>query len=82
VLIALVFAVCTLLHLADWKTWLHRALSFLVLASPSAVLFSALLTHFGAIYSAAKAGILCRRRHAGAFQPVPDVCLQQNRDRD
>ena len=58
VLIALVFAVCALLHLADWKTWLHRALIFLVLASPSAVLFSALLTHFGAIYSAAKAGIL------------------------
>ena len=31
---------------------------FLVLSSPSAVLFSALLTHFGAIYSAAKAEIL------------------------
>lgn len=57
-LIALVFAVCTLFHLADYQIWLHRALVFLVLASPSALLFSALLTHFGAIYSAAKAGIL------------------------
>ena len=58
VLIALVFAVCTLFHLADYRIWLHRALVFLVLASPSAILFSALLTHFGAVYSAAKAGIL------------------------
>ena len=58
VLITFVFGVCALFHLADYKIWLHRALVFLVLSSPSAVLFSALLTHFGAIYSAAKAEIL------------------------
>ena len=58
VLVALVFAVCTLFHMADYRNWLHRALVFLVLSSPSAVLFSSLLTHFGAIYSASKAGIL------------------------
>ena len=58
VLIALVFAICTLFHPADYRIWLHRALVFLVLASPSALLFSSLLTHFGAIYSAAKAEIL------------------------
>ncbi len=58
VLIALVFAGCALLHVTDYRIWLHRALVFLVLSSPSAVLFSSLLTHFGAIYSASKAGIL------------------------
>ena len=61
VLIALVFAVCALFHLADWRIWLHRTLVFLVLASPSAVLFTSMLTHFGATYSAAKAGILFAR---------------------
>ena len=58
VLIALVFAGCALFHVTDYRIWLHRALVFLVLSSPSAVLFSSLLTHFGAIYSASKAGIL------------------------
>ena len=46
VLIALVFAICTLFHPADYRIWLHRTLVFLVLASPSALLFSSLLTHF------------------------------------
>lgn len=58
VLVALVLAVCTLFHLDNYRVWLHRCLIFLVLSSPSAFLFSALLTHFGAIFSAAKAGIL------------------------
>ena len=58
VLIALIFAVCTPFHPAEWKTWLHRTMIFLLLASPSALLFSSLLTHFGAVFSAAKAGIL------------------------
>ena len=58
VLIALVFAGCALFHVTDYRIWLHRAVVFLVLSSPSAVLFSSLLTHFGAIYSASKAGIL------------------------
>ena len=58
ILTALVFAVLTLFHLDQYAVWLHRCLVFLVLASPSAFLFSSLLTHFGAIYSAAKARIL------------------------
>ena len=58
VLAAVVFALLTLFHLKDYTVWLHRCLVFLVLASPSAFLFSSLLTHFGAIYSAAKADIL------------------------
>ena len=57
-LIALVFALCTLFHLNAYTVWIHRCLVFLVLATPSAFLFTGLLTHFGAIYSAAKADIL------------------------
>ncbi|MBQ9663272.1 MAG: HAD-IC family P-type ATPase [Oscillospiraceae bacterium] len=58
VLIAFVFAVCTLFHLKDYAVWLHRTVIFLALAGPSAFLFSSLLSHFAAIYSAAKANIL------------------------
>ena len=56
--VAVIFAVLALFHLKDYALWLHRCLVFLILASPSAFLFSSLLTHFGAIYSAAKANIL------------------------
>ncbi len=55
VMIAAVFAVCTLFHLSDYKIWLHRCLIFLFLSTPSALLFSSALTHFGAVFSAAKA---------------------------
>ncbi len=59
-LIALFFAGCALFRLRNYWFWLHRCLVFLVLSSPSAFLFTALLTHFGVICSAAKANILFR----------------------
>ncbi len=57
-LAAVIFAILALFHMKDYGVWLHRCLVLLVLASPSAFLFSSLLTHFGAVYSAAKANIL------------------------
>ena len=71
VLIAIFFAILTLMHLSDYKIWLQRSLVFLLLASPSAVLFSASLTHFGAMYSAAKADILF---HAGDTSEIFSRC--------
>lgn len=55
--IAFVFALCTLFHPDEYAVWLHRSVIFLILASPSALLFSSILTHFGAVFSAAKADI-------------------------
>lgn len=57
VLAALIFGICTLFHLKDYAVWLKRCTTFLVLATPSAALFTSLLTHFGAICSAARADI-------------------------
>ena len=56
-LAALIFAFCALFHLQDYQIWLKRSLLFMLLSIPSALLFSSMLTHFGAIYSAAKAQI-------------------------
>ena len=57
-LFAVVFAVCALFHLANYAVWLHKSVIFLALAGPSAFLFSSVLSHFAAVYSAAKANIL------------------------
>ncbi len=54
---ALVPGICVFFHLENYVPWLRRCACFLTLASPSAVLFSSLLTHFGAVFSAAKADI-------------------------
>ena len=57
-LLTLLFSLLALFHRSEYRLWLHRALVFLVLANPSSVLFSSLLTHFGALFSSAKVGIL------------------------
>ena len=58
VMISLIFAIIALFHGSEYAPWLHRSLVFLLLSAPSAFLFSSMLTHFGAVYSAAKADIL------------------------
>lgn len=59
-LIAAVMALLCLFHLQNAAEWIRRCLVFLMLAAPSAVLFSSMLTHFGAVFSAAKAGAFFR----------------------
>ena len=57
VFVGLLFAVISLFHLNEYQVWIHRCVIMLILSVPSAFIMSSLLTHFGAIYSAAKAGI-------------------------
>ena len=59
-LLALIMAVVCLYHLQNASAWISRSLVPLMLAVPSAVLFSSLLTHFGAVFSSAKAGSFFR----------------------
>ena len=59
-LIAAIMAILCLFHLQNPAEWVRRCLVFLMLAAPSAVLFSSMLTHFGAVFSTAKAGAFFR----------------------
>ena len=56
-LVAMIFAICALFHMTEYRMWLRRCLVFLILSSPSALLYTSMLTHFGAMFSAAKAQI-------------------------
>ena len=57
---ALILAVVPPLFLGDWKEWIHRALSFLVISCPCALLLSIPLAFFGAIGGASRSGILIK----------------------
>lgn len=56
VLLALIPSLIT----GDWQTWVYRALSFLVVSCPCALVISVPLSFFGGIGGAAKAGILVK----------------------
>ncbi len=45
---------------ADWSTWIGRALTFLVISCPCALVISIPLTFFGGIGGASRAGILIK----------------------
>ena len=44
----------------DWKDWLHRALIFLVISCPCALVISVPMSFFGGIGAASRAGILVK----------------------
>ncbi len=57
---ALLLAVVPSLIFGSWKQWIHRALSFLVISCPCALLLSIPLAFFGAIGGASRSGILIK----------------------
>lgn len=57
---ALALAVIPPLFLGDWSTWVSRAMSFLVISCPCALVISVPLSYFGGIGGASKAGILVK----------------------
>lgn len=57
---ALVIAVVPSLALGDWVTWVYRALTFLVVSCPCALVISVPLSYFCGIGAASKLGILVK----------------------
>ena len=57
---ALVIAVVPGLILGDWMTWVYRALAFLVVSCPCALVISVPLSYFCGIGAASKLGILVK----------------------
>lgn len=57
---ALALAVLPPLFVGNWSEWIHRALIFLVISCPCALVISVPLTYFGGIGCASKNGILVK----------------------
>lgn len=60
VVFAVLLAVIPPFVSGDWQVWIYRALSFLVISCPCALVISIPLTYFGAIGGAARRGILIK----------------------
>lgn len=60
VILAAMLAIIPSLAAGDFTTWLYRALSFLVISCPCALVISVPLSFFGGIGGASKAGILIK----------------------
>lgn len=60
VILAAMLAIIPSLVLGNFTTWLYRALSFLVISCPCALVISVPLSFFGGIGGASKAGILIK----------------------
>lgn len=60
VLAAAMLAVIPSLITGEWQTWIHRALIFLVISCPCALVISVPLTFFGGIGGASRRGVLVK----------------------
>lgn len=57
---ALVLAVVPSLFTGEWSVWIHRALTFLVISCPCALVISVPLSYFGGMGAASRRGILVK----------------------
>ena len=60
VILALLIAVIPPVFNGEWKEWIHRALTFLVVSCPCALVISVPLTFFSGIGAASRKGILIK----------------------
>ena len=60
VFLAVALAIVPSLMMSDWNTWIYRALIFLVISCPCALVISVPLSFFGGIGAASKQGILVK----------------------
>ena len=60
VIAALILGIVPPLFVGDWSNWIHRALIFLVISCPCALVISVSLSFFGGIGGASKCGILVK----------------------
>ena len=58
--LALLLAVVPSLFTGDWGEWIYRAMTFLVISCPCALVISVPLTFFGGVGKASRSGILVR----------------------
>ena len=63
VVCALLLAVAPPLLWGNWSQWIHRALIFLIISCPCALVISVPLTYFGGIGAASAQGILVKGSH-------------------
>lgn len=76
VCLALALAVIPPFFTGDFSQWIHRALTFLVVSCPCALVISVPLGFFGGIGAAARRGVLIKgRQRFGSPCPDPDCCL-------
>ncbi|MBR4456400.1 MAG: HAD-IC family P-type ATPase [Solobacterium sp.] len=59
-LVGIIMMFLSLFHLQNAAEWIRRGLILLMLSLPSAILFSLMLTHFGAVFSSGKTGAVFR----------------------
>ncbi len=71
VIAAVLVAILPPLFVGNWADWLHKALIFLVVSCPCALVISVPLTFFGGIGSAGKKGILVKG--ANFLEQLTDV---------
>ena len=60
VIVAVLLAVIPPLFVGNWAEWIHRALIFLVVSCPCALVISVPLSFFGGIGGASRAGVLVK----------------------
>lgn len=60
VICAVALAIIPSLIVGDWETWIYRALSFLVISCPCALVISIPLSFFGGLGGASKCGVLVK----------------------
>lgn len=60
VAVALILAIVPSVVTSDWSTWVYRALSFLVVSCPCALVISIPLSFFAGLGAASKSGILIK----------------------
>lgn len=60
VAVALILAIVPSIVTSDWSTWVYRALSFLVVSCPCALVISIPLSFFAGLGAASKSGILIK----------------------
>lgn len=60
VLAVLIGLIPPLMHLGAWKVFIHKALNFLVISCPCALIISVPLTYFAGLGCASRAGILVK----------------------
>ncbi|MEA5004624.1 MAG: heavy metal translocating P-type ATPase [Christensenella sp.] len=75
---ALIVAVVPSLVTGDWATWVYRALLFLVISCPCALVVSVPLTYFSGIGGASKKGILIKgANYLEALTEVSEVVFDK-----